>query len=605
MSKSLLCVFSALLLIASAFSQDTKTNDKRIVELEPQFEKVLKDWKAVGFAVAVVNRNKIIYEKGFGYRDYEKKIPVTPNTLFAIGSCTKAFTASLIGMLDNTKQLDIDKPVHNYLPDLAFYNNGMTDNITLRDMMCHRTGLPRHDYSWYLFSTSSRDSLVKRIQYMEPTAGVRDKWQYNNFMFMLQGVVAEKLTGQKWEQNVRSKILTPLNMTRTNFSVLDMAKDSDASLGYYLKNDSIIKKLNYYNIDAMGPAGSINSSVNEMSNWVITWIEGGKFHTKEIIPASFREQAITSQMVIGGGFPEQEVPDVFFTNYGFGWSLVSYRGHYRVEHGGNIDGFSASTCFFPTDSIGIIVLSNQNGSAVPSIVRNLIADKILNLHYIDWSINRRKVVDKAKAAAQEAKKNSTSARKLGTTPSHPLKDYQGIYANTAYGSMEIYADRDSLFARTTTKTFWLRHYNYDVFEPFEKDPEEGIDTSDAGQLKIQFNMDVNGNIQSALMGLEPSLKPIEFNKKEKEIALSVDSLQKYTGEYELSGTAAKLYLKANTLYLFVEGQPEYELVSLGNDKFTIKGLTGYSLQFEKNDKNEIASVSFIQPNGIFKATKKK
>ena len=156
MRKIVLLIISSLFLISSAFSQETRTNDKRIVELEPQFEKVLKDWKAVGFAVVVVNRNKIIYEKGFGYRDYDKKIPVTPNTLFAIGSCTKAFTASLIGMLDNDKQLDIDKPVHNYLPDLAFYNNGMTDNITLRDMMSHRTGLPRHDYSWYLFSTSSR-----------------------------------------------------------------------------------------------------------------------------------------------------------------------------------------------------------------------------------------------------------------------------------------------------------------------------------------------------------------------------------------------------------------------------------------------------------------
>ena len=511
MRKILLYALANLFVVA-AFSQESKTNDKRIAELEPQFEKVLKDWKAVGFAIAVVNRNKVIYSKGFGYRDYDKKIPVTTNTLFAIGSCTKAFTASLIGMLDNNKVVDIDKPAHNYLPDLAFYNNGMTDNITLRDMMCHRTGLPRHDYSWYLFSTSSRDSLVKRIQYMEPTGGVRDKWQYNNFMFMLQGVIAEKLTGQKWEQNIRSKILTPLNMTRTNFSVLDMAKDSDASLGYYIKNDSIIKKINYYNIDAMGPAGSINSSVNEMSHWVITWIEGGKFNGKEIIPSSFREQAISSQMVIGAAFPEQDVPDVFFSNYGFGWSLVSYRGHYRVEHGGNIDGFSASTCFFPTDSIGMIVLTNENGSAVPSIVRNLIADKVLNLPYIDWSVNRKKVVDKAKAAALELKKNSTSMRKPGTKPSHPLKDYEGAFVNPGYGTMEIFEDDDSLFARTSTKTFWLRHYNYDVFEPFEKDPEEGIDTSDAGQLKIQFNMDVNGTIQSALMALEPALKPIEFNK---------------------------------------------------------------------------------------------
>src|SRR5438128_1941769 len=214
-----------------AFTQENKTNDKRVVALEPQLEKLLKDWKIAGFAVAVVDKNKIIYAKGFGYRDYDKKIPVTANTLFAIGSCTKAFTASLIGMLANDKMLDIDKPAHNYLVDLAFYNNGMTDNITLRDMMSHRTGLPRHDYSWYLFSTSSRDSLLQRIHYMEPTFGVKEKWQYNNFMFLLQGVIAEKLTGKKWEENIKTKFFAPLNMSRTNFSVADMAKDSDASLG--------------------------------------------------------------------------------------------------------------------------------------------------------------------------------------------------------------------------------------------------------------------------------------------------------------------------------------------------------------------------------------
>lgn len=481
----------------------------------------------------------------------------------------------------------------------------MTDNITLRDMMCHRTGLPRHDYSWYLFSTGSRDSLLRRLAYMEPSAGVRDKWQYNNFMFMLQGLIAEKLTGQTWEQNIRSKILTPLNMTRTNFSVLDMAKNSDASLGYYVKNDSIIKKINYYNIDAMGPAGSINSSVNEMSNWVITWINGGKFNGKEVIPSSFRQQAISSQMIAAAALPEEDLPDVFFSNYGFGWSLTSYRGHYRVEHGGNIDGFSASTCLFPTDSIGIIVLTNQNGSVVPSIVRNLIADRILNLPHIDWSANRKKAVDKAKAAAADAKKNSQSMRKQGTKPSHPLKDYEGLYSNDGYGILEIFSAGDSLFARTTNKTFWLRHYNYDVFEPFEKDPEEGIDTSDAGQLKIQFNMDVNGNIQSAAAAFEPTLKPIEFTRKEKEVAISVGDLQKYAGEYELSGATAKVYIKSNTLWLFVPGQPDYELTSVGNDKFTIKILNGYSLQFQKDEKEHVVAVSFIQPNGIFKANKKK
>lgn len=602
MRRIFLSVVATVFLCGAARSQE---NDKRIAQLEPQFEKVLKDWKTVGFAVAVVNRNKVIYSKGFGYRNLDKKTPVTPNTLFAIGSCTKAFTASLIGMLADDKLVDIDKPAHNYLPDLVFYNNGMTDNITLRDMMCHRTGLPRHDYSWYLFSTASRDSLLKRIQYMEPTVGVRDKWQYNNFMFMLQGLIVEKLTGQKWEQNIKTKILTPLNMNRTDFSVLDMAKDNDASLGYYVKNDSLIKKINYYNIDAMGPAGSINSSVSEMSNWVMTWINGGKFTGKQIIPATFLHEAISSQMIGTAGFPEEDVPDVFFANYGFGWSLVSYRGHYRVEHGGNIDGFSASTCFFPTDSVGIVVLTNQNGSAVPSIIRNMIADKILNLPYIDWSANRKKAVDKAKAAAEQVRKSSSSMRKQGTAPSHRLKDYEGLYSNPGYGTIEVFGVGDSLFGRTSTKVFWLRHYNYDVFEPFEKDPEEGIDTSDAGQLKIQFNMDVNGNIQSASAAFEPTLKPIEFYRKEKEVATTAGDLQKYVGDYELGAVTSKVYVKKNTLYLFVTGQPEYELASVGNDKFVIKNLNGYSLQFQKDDKGDIVSVTFIQPNGVFKATKKK
>jgi hypothetical protein len=355
----------------------------------------------------------------------------------------------------------------------------------------------------------------------------------------------------------------------------------------------------------MGPAGSINSNVAEMSNWVVTWINGGKFNGKQIIPAPFLHEAISSQMISGPGFPEEDLPDVFFANYGFGWSLVSYRGHYRVEHGGNIDGFSASTCFFPMDSIGIVVLTNQNGSAVPSIIRNLIADKILNLPYIDWSVNRRKAFDKAKTAEEEVKKNSTSMRKPGTVPSHPLKDYEGVYSNPGYGNMEVYAVGDSLFARTGTKIFWLRHYHYDVFEPLEKDPEEGIDTSDAGQLKIQFAMDVNGNIQSAAAAFEPTLKPIEFARKEKEVVMTAANLQKYVGDYELAGTTAKVYIKVNTLYLFVTGQPEYELTSVGNDKFVIKDLTGYSLQFQKDEKNNIASVTFIQPNGVFKANRKK
>jgi CubicO group peptidase (beta-lactamase class C family) len=198
---------TVILLISSVplFAQ-TKV-DKRFVGIEAEINKILKDNHAAGVAVAVVEKNKVIFAKGFGYRDVENKLPVTANTQFAIGSCTKAFTASVLGILQKEKSIDFDKPVTTYLPDLKFYTSDLTNHITLRDMMSHRTGLPRHDLSWYI-APDTRDNLVKRIQYMEPSAELRQTWQYNNFMYLLQGVVGEKLTGKSWEENVASKIFS-------------------------------------------------------------------------------------------------------------------------------------------------------------------------------------------------------------------------------------------------------------------------------------------------------------------------------------------------------------------------------------------------------------
>ena len=598
-----------LFLIISSFlfaqKKEIKPTDP-FAGLDTVLQKVLKDRKAVGFAVAVVKKDKIIYSKGFGYRDYEKQLPVTTNTLFAIGSCTKAFTASLLGLLNKDGKLDLDKPAREYLPELKFFKDEMNNSITVRDMMCHRTGLPRHDYSWYLFNTASRDSLLKRIQYQEPTAPVRQSWQYNNFMFLAQGMISEKLMGKSWEQNVKDNIFTPLGMNSSNFSVHDLGKMSDASLGYVVFKDSIIKKTDYYEINAMGPAGSINSNVNEMANWVITWINGGKFNGKEILPSNYVNQAMSSQMVVGAALPDKEVPDAFLSNYGFGWFLSSYRGHYRVEHGGNIDGFSASTSFFPSDSIGIIVLTNQNGSAVPGIVRNTIADQLFGLNKIDWNKRANDAQAKAKVAAKDAEKKITSNKKTGTKPSHKTSDYEGLFNNPGYGTIEIYTKNDSLFFRSRNGDAFLRHYHYDFFELFPIDKKDGVDTTGPAQLNIQYHMNAAGDIDMMSLPIQPGLKDIEFNRipKPKEIAKA--DLEKFVGEYELQpGTVAKFYIKGEkTLYLFVEGQPEYELVPTEKNKFELKGVKGYSVLFEENNKLEITLASFVQPNGTFKAKRK-
>ncbi len=192
-------VFIALLFcLLPAMAQKKSTSDKRLNGLDAELEKLLSAWYAPGFAIAIVEKDKVIYSKGFGFRDYDKKLPVTPNTLFAIGSSSKAFTSGVLGILREANKLSFDDSPIKYVPELRFHNAGMNDLITIKDIMTHRTGLPRHDYSWYLFPTHSRDSLMQRIEHQQPFAGVREKWYYNNFMFLTQGVIAERITGKSW-----------------------------------------------------------------------------------------------------------------------------------------------------------------------------------------------------------------------------------------------------------------------------------------------------------------------------------------------------------------------------------------------------------------------
>lgn len=604
--KQLLWVILMGTSLISKAQESISITDKRFSGLDTAFARILSVWKGPGFAVAVVEKNKVIYAKGFGYRDLENKLPVTPKTLFAIGSCTKAFTVSLIGELAGKGTLNIDNPVRDYLPDLKFYNDEMNTRITLRDMMCHRTGLPRHDLSWYLFSTKSRDSLVKRMQWLEPSDKVRDKWQYNNFMYMLQGLVVEKLTGRSWETNIKDNIFLPLGMNQSNTSIEEMEKNPEAALGYQVQDSSKISrisKMDYYHIDAMSPAGSINSNVLDMSNWLNTWIHQGKFNGKEIIPSAFVKEAMSSQMIVGSGFPETETADIQFSNYGFGWMVASYRGHYRVEHGGNIDGFSASACFFPSDSIGIVVLSNQNGSPIPSIARDLLADKILGLKYFDWNNFIRKTFDKMKQSQMDADSAKVKTEPAKTHPSHPLKDYTGLFNHKGYGTMDIYLEHDSLFLRIGNNIAWAKPGKYDWFKIYRRDKEGRLDTTQG--FDIEFRIAANGEINELDASFEPTVKTLAFTRIPKVASVALDSLKKFEGEYQIGQMNLKVFLKDKTLRLFTQGQPEFELVPIDTNKFSLKDMNGFTIVFDVNEKNEVTGLTSNQPNGVFKAPKKK
>lgn len=595
----LLLAFVGLANLATA----QKPTDKRLLGLDTLVNKVLKDFHAPGVGIAVVEKDKVVYAGGFGFSDYESKKPVTSNTLFAIGSCTKAFTSALLGKLQADGKLEFDKPVKTYLPDIEFYDDLMTDHITVRDLTCHRTGLPRHDLSWYLNPTS-RDSLVKRIQYMEPSAGLREKWQYNNFMFLLQGVIAEELTQKSWEENIREHFFQPLGMSNATFEAWT-SPYTDKAKGYYTNNEDVIKPMDYYKIEGMGPAGSIFAAPAEMANWVMAWINGGKFKEQQILPEAYQREAMSSQMVINAALPSKENPDLHLANYGMGWFLSSYRGHYMVQHGGNIDGFSAMTAFFPTDSVGIVVLVNQNGSPLPSIIRNAIADRMLKLPYKNWSKQVKDALEKAKAAAKESEATQSDSliHKTGTQPSHALADYTGNFEHPGYGSMHLHLKGDTLYAETASLKMRLDHYHYDIFKPIPL--KEGLfNTEEDNPFRMQFRTDLKGNIESFVFaGLQDDVGDILFEKKATVVAVAKDDLQKYIGEYELAGMVAKVYLREETLMVHVPGQPDYETLPIGNHEFKLKALDGYSVKFDIKD-NKATAMSFIQPNGTFKATKK-
>jgi hypothetical protein len=289
------------------------------------------------------------------------------------------------------------------------------------------------------------------------------------------------------------------------------------------------------------------------------------------------------------------------SGYGLAWGMSSYRGHYRVEHSGGIDGFITSTSFFPSDSLGIFVVTNQ--STPTTSIRNFIADRMLKLSYRPWG--KTALADKIKneLAAKSAPDNDSINRKPGTKPSHDIKDYAGEFENKGYGIIKIFRENDTTWidyneAGKRTKTY-LEHYHYDVFRFRSIDETEN--PKDAP--KLRFNTDEKGIISSLEVQMEPAVKDILFERLAPSMAKA--ELEKYVGDYDLSGTNVKVYIKDDkTLIVFIPGQPDYELVPSNKDEFDLKTLKGYRVKFEVSGQNKAVSLTFVQPNGNFKATRK-
>src|SRR5689334_21036183 len=296
MRKPTLAVFlSAIFLTSPSFAQTAKKKPaaaaataaspaSKLQGLDDLASSAMKQWKVPGVAIAVVQDGKVIYAKGYGYRDLEQKLPVTTATLFPIGSITKSFTALTFAILKNEGKVDWDTPVRSYLPEFPMNDPVASEQATPRELVSHRIGLPRHDLVWYS-SDFSREGMVHRLRELKPNKGFRSAYQYNNLTVMTMGYLEGKLTGLGWEGAIRQKIFAPLGMSHSDLSVTEIEKTDDHALPYELKKE-VVTKVPYHNIDAIGPAGSINSSVDDMSRYLIFQLGDGKYEGKQIVAES-------------------------------------------------------------------------------------------------------------------------------------------------------------------------------------------------------------------------------------------------------------------------------------------------------------------------------
>jgi len=488
----------------------------------------MTEWHVPGLALGIIQDGRVVLLKGYGFRDVDQKLPVTPRTLMAIGSNSKSFTVVLMGMLVDSGKLAWDKPVRDYLPDFQLHDELASEAMTPRDLVTHRSGLPRHDLFWY-GGSQGREEMYRLLKYLEPNTSFRGRWQYQNLMFMTAGYLVEKRTGRSWDDLIRERLFTPLKMARSNTSVRDLPASDDAALAYVWRpcpaehaaaNGAAaapggttgptadacgLVKVPYRNIDAVAPAGSINSSVEEMLHYIQFHIDSGRYEGRVILSKDNDMLMQTPQTLVGA---QPIWPDDFgMATYGLGLAVMPYRGHKLVQHGGGIDGFISQMSWLPKERIGVVVLTNMSGNnPVPNLVTENVLDRLLGLAPFDWVGRARQQTQEAEAAQKKQRDERAAARKPNTTPSHELAAYAGTYENPGYGRVTVRANGPVLELSFTGFTARLKHYHYDVFEvddPAELQPLSGL---------VTFLMDQKGDIDRIAVPFEPSVKDIEFTR---------------------------------------------------------------------------------------------
>jgi CubicO group peptidase (beta-lactamase class C family) len=553
--------------------------------IDAVIEQELKTFQVPGVAVAVVVGDEVVLSKGYGLRDVEKKLPMAAETQMPIASVTKQFTVAALGTLVRQGKLDWDKPVREYLPDFRLHNEYATSHATPRDLVTHRIGLPRHDAIWY-GTELTREQIYHRLPFFEFSRDLRVRFQYNNLMYMTAGYLGGQIAKSSWEDLVRNALFAPLGMKRSNFSVSAMHADPNHSQAYELNTKRQVVKIEHIELDAGGPAGSINSSVDEMARYARMMLVGGMFESKRVLLEADVQAMMQPQMAIGKDF----FSDVFgFRNYGMGLYVQTYRGVEIAHHGGNIDGVSALLVLVPSKKIGVVVLANRSGTRLRDALPYEIIDRLLGLESAGLLTRHRQMEEKGFAGVDAAKAAGVSDRKPDTKPSRPLSDYAAEYLHPGYGPMKVGLERERLTLSYNKFTTALDHWHYEVFQS-PADRQNPLELT-----RVQFHMDFSGDVASISVPLEPNVEPIVFVRQPPAEMRERTFLDALAGDYDNGGIPATIAVREDGVLQYIVLGNVRELVPVRGTYFRIKDLAGVAVEFLRNPAGHFDRMAIYSP----------
>lgn len=463
MKRLLFVLLAALVASSPAFAQSLDV-DAFIEYAQGSFDA----YEVPGAAVAIVKDGQVVLTRGFGVRRLGEPAPVDADTLFAIASNSKAFTAAVLATLVDEGKLSWDDHVIDHLPAFRVYDPYATREFTVRDLLSHRSGNASQagDLLW-LRSTFTREEIVERIRFIEPVYGFRTHYGYQNVMLIAAGELAEAITGESWDELVAERIFAPLKMTSTNTTVRKRESGGNWATPYVPKDGKLIE-IDPENVDNLGGAGAINSSANDLSQWLLLQLGRGTLGEVQVFSKEQSEQMWTPHTVIpiGSASPSLASRQPHFSAYGLGWRLKDYRGRLLVHHGGGLAGMTSLTTMAPEENLGIVILTNSETS-VQTALTYWILDSYFGAPRTDWTALQREDAERRWVERLEPMLEAVENSRIpSTSPSLPLASYAGRYTDPLIGDALIEETDGGLtlqFVRSPPFHARLEHWNYDTF----------------------------------------------------------------------------------------------------------------------------------------------